>query len=457
MDYELISFDDPSSFTITLEDELSGGWKDFEAGIRKEVFGQERAIQKVIRSIMYIDSGLHNIDNGPPPPLFFAGPSGVGKTLLAKVVARMWLGIPSTGENEPLIHIAGENYNKSHSGASLIGAPPGYVGHGATESPLKDIGKFDERATRKNIWYIAKRWMREKISAKDQKSVIGKVLKDRIKIIAEKKLEDMRPFRSALLIDEMEKMHPEVQRQLLGILNDGFLRLNTGEEIDFRRTLIMFTSNIGTDKVARILDGNQVGFQPVRIEKHSDTDQEIYEIIRDEVKNYLDPALYSRIGHEGVVVFHALSSENYHNIIDKELLDLHNTIIGNSSIGGVFQLTTTPEFYDFILGKADAASEGARQITRLIDKYVRQSLAKYIASGEVYNGDIIKLIVEENPTGKSSIVFKRASRPSDLDSYPLGGSSKDILEEDIVSQLDRILPNIDRYVEEEIIKSEEEE
>lgn len=401
------SISKPEDFSIEISEKLSPRWRKFTQRINKRVFGQERAIRKIVRNLVMLESGMNDPESSPPV-LLFTGPSGSGKTHLVKVIAEEWLGKTNEHGMSPFVKISGENYSERHEGATLKGAPPGYKGYG-NELEIEKIGEFEKDKITAifnkaiNDWY-------EKYESKFTEEVTER-MNDHFEESYYEFMERFIPFRSVFLVDEFEKMHPIVQKQFLGILDDGKLQMHSGRTVDFRRTLIIFTSNMGTDKIAKIQDNRGVGFSMPRQQVDiKEMNQDIYKQVQEEVRKLLDPALYSRIGHDGVVVFHSLSSEQYESIIHKEIQYLQSRLSGKASDNIVLLLHTTPEFNNFILSEADVSREGARQIKRLIFKHMEVRLASGIDAGDIRNGDEVLFDVEKIEKGTCKVILRRLPR-----------------------------------------------
>lgn len=397
----------PEDFSIKVSEKLSPRWREFTQRINERVFGQERAIRKIVRNLIVLESGVNDFES-PPPVLLFTGPSGSGKTHLVKIVAEEWLGKPTESGISPLVKISGENYSQKHEGATLKGAPPGYIGHGE-ELEIEKIGEFNEYKVAEIFNRAVSDWYEKYESQLTEE--IAEYMRDCFLKVYEEFMERFIPFRSVFLVDEFEKMHPDVQKQFLGILDDGKLQMHNGRTIDFRGTLIIFTSNIGTDKIAKIQDNRELGFHPPRQQTDlKQINQDIYKQVLKEVRKSLDPALYSRIGHDGVVVFEALSSKQYKRIIRKEIQNLQSRLSGIEGNNIALLLHTTPEFNNFILGEADVDREGARQIKRLIFKHMKVRLASGIDAGDIRNRDEVLFDVEKIEKDTYKVILHRLSR-----------------------------------------------
>src|SRR3989338_838490 len=410
---DLVANPSEDEFTVNVSQKLSPQWDKFVKRVSGRVFGQDRAIRKAVRRIMIASSGFQNSERSPSP-LLFAGPPGSGKTYLAEVLAQEWLGAGIGDQSlNPLVKISGENYTQSHEGATLKGSPPGYVGY-EDASPLEEIGMFDRRTREGEFEEILGEWLKRSLK-EEEFSELPKDVQDTLSRTWEMfkffYVRKFMPFRSVLLVDEFEKMHPIVQKQFLGILDKGRLQLHSGRVIDFRGCLIIFTSNIGTEKINKILEGNAVGFAPPKGNQgRIIVDQEIYEMVKAEVKQKLDPAIYSRIGSDGIVVFHALSREEYRRIIEKEVLKIKDGFAGRNEKQGALLISTSERFVEFILEEADARREGDRQIGRLVDKYLKEPLVVAVNSGEIKNGDTVLFDVVTEGAGRR-VKLKRLPRP----------------------------------------------
>jgi len=424
-------------FTVDIPQKVSVKWQEFAKRVESKVFGQERAIRKAVTRLIVASSGIQNTER-PPSPLLFAGPPGSGKTLLAEVLATEWLGeakeFRQFGFASPLVKISGENYKHSHEGATLKGSPPGYVGY-KDASPLEDVGKFELlNIYTKSIDIIdswTQRVMNVNLSEEGQK-----YFENMVEELLQKHLAKFLPHRAVLLVDEFEKMHPDVQKQFLGILDRGEIQLHNGKTVDFKNTLIIFTSNIGTEKIASYLDGKSVGFAPPRnSENKKDADQNIYNMVKEEIRKHLDPAIYSRIGSDGIVVLHSLSREDYQRIISRETEKLVDLFSGKHARGALV-IKTSASFNEYILEKADAKREGARQIGRLFDKYAKERLANAIDSGQIRSGDIILFDMDND-----EVMLRRLERPISIPLPKIKIKSQEIdreTEEKMSEELSRV-------------------
>ncbi|MEX0877683.1 MAG: AAA family ATPase [Candidatus Spechtbacterales bacterium] len=421
-------------FTVELSDRDPPYIEKLREKISGEVFEQDRAIRKVLQRIALIDSGKQK----RPSPLFFAGPPGSGKSYLAEVAAYAWLGKPRGAEDGPLVSIAGENFRESHTISALLGAPAGYIGHGgsgsaATKSPLEKLGTFDMYRNDYLLDEIGEKWVNSEMSeyTGNSPNEYRESLEDLKEMFIERKLLDIEesktsmPYRSVLRVDEFEKMHEEVQKQFLTILNDGFLQLrsNRARVIDFRGCLIIFTSNIGTGEISKFIDQKPIGFHSLKKDKRSveDMDQRIYETVKRAVEKNLPPELYSRIGHDGLVVFHKLSARGFENIVEKEINEVREEFREDFLFVHV-----TQEFKDFILEEADSSVEGARMMSRLIDKYMRLPLAKRINSGDFMAGDVVLVTVVDK-----EVKLKMMPRLDGMELHTLSGGHKEVDEKSL--------------------------
>lgn len=298
-----------------------------EYELQDSVIGQDEAINKVVRSIRRNRAGLKD-PNKPIGSFIFLGPTGVGKTHLAKVLARYLF-----DTEEALIRIDMSEYMEKFSVSRLVGAPPGYVGY-------EEGGQLTEKVRRK-------------------------------------------PY-SIVLLDEIEKAHPDVYHLLLQVLDDGIITDSLGRRIDFKNAIIIMTSNIGSRQLKDF--GLGVGFNTSAREtaksKHSQS------VIENALKKTFAPEFLNRI--DDIVIFDALEREDIHKIIDIELGHLYKRV---KEIGYTIEISDKAK--DFIVEKGWDAQYGARPLRRAIQKYVEDPLAEEIIKTTLSEGDHIMIESEE--------------------------------------------------------------
>ena len=299
------------------------------------VIGQDEAIKKVVKAIQRNRVGLKD-PNKPIGSFIFLGPTGVGKTQLTKELAKFMF-----DSEDSLIRIDMSEYMEKFAISRLIGAPPGYVGY-------EEGGQLTEKVRRK-------------------------------------------PY-SIILLDEIEKAHPDVFNLLLQALDDGHLTDSLGRKVDFRNCVIIMTSNIGTRKLKEF--GNGVGFNTSA--KENAADDHAKSVITGALKKSFAPEFLNRI--DDVVLFNSLSREDIHKIIDIELKKLFSRV---EDLG--FHITLTNKAKDYIADKGYDKEYGARPLKRAIQKYLEDELAEEILSSKLTIGDTVKVDFDEK---KSEIVMK---------------------------------------------------
>jgi len=315
--------------------------------LQGSVIGQDEAIGKIVKSIQRNRAGLKD-PNKPIGSFIFLGPTGVGKTQLAKVLAKYLF---DTVDN--LIRIDMSEYMEKFAVSRLVGAPPGYIGY-------EEGGQLTEKVRRK-------------------------------------------PY-SVVLLDEIEKAHPDVFHILLQVMDDGQLTDSLGRRVDFKNTIIIMTSNIGTRQLKDF--GQGIGFQTqARVAQQNEY---VRGVIQNALKKSFAPEFLNRI--DDVVLFNSLSKEDIHKIIDIELQGLYERI---SNLG--FHITIADDAKDFIAEKGYDQQFGARPLKRAIQKYIEDQMAEVIIKSELKPGDtlLVKLnsekeevYIESVPTDTKAIENK---------------------------------------------------
>jgi ATP-dependent Clp protease ATP-binding subunit ClpC len=294
---------------------------NMESELEHSVIGQPDAIKKVVRAIRRNRAGLKD-PNKPIGSFIFLGPTGVGKTHLAKILARYLF-----DTEDALVRIDMSEYMEKFAVSRLIGAPPGYVGY-------EEGGQLTEKIRR-------------------------------------------RPY-SIVLLDEIEKAHPDIFHLLLQVLDDGVLTDSFGRKVDFKNTIVIMTSNIGSRQLKDF--GQGVGF--VTSAKQAGSSEHTKSVIENALKKAFAPEFLNRI--DDVVIFDSLEREDIHKIIDIELSYLYDRI---RNMG--YKITVTPNAKDFIVEKGWDAQFGARPLKRAIQKYIEDPLAEEIIKTKLTSSDVI--------------------------------------------------------------------
>lgn len=314
-----------------------------ESDLTKRVVGQEEAIAAVARAIRRSRAGLKD-PKRPIGSFLFLGPTGVGKTELAKALAAELFG----GEDH-MIRLDMSEYMEPHTVSRLFGSPPGYVGH-------DDGGQLTEQVRR-------------------------------------------RPY-SVILLDEVEKAHPEVFNSLLQIMDDGRLTDGQGRVVDFKNTVVIMTSNAGSSDLKRAA---QIGF---RFSKQENERSEQYEAMRskalDGLKRIFRPEFINRI--DQIVVFHALDRENLDQILDLMLQQVRARL-GQRGIS----LEITPEVRDLLLREGFDEEYGARPLRRILQTYVDDTLADAVLADQIVAGQTVRLCLQDGKvTVEAELVEQKA-------------------------------------------------
>jgi ATP-dependent Clp protease ATP-binding subunit ClpC len=312
--------------------------------LKGAVVGQDEAIQKVVRAIQRNRVGLKD-PRKPIGSFIFLGPTGVGKTELARALARYMFDSDSA-----LIRIDMSEYMEKFSVSRLIGAPPGYVGY-------EEGGQLTERVRRK-------------------------------------------PY-SVVLLDEIEKAHPDIFNILLQVLDDGQLTDGLGRKVDFKNTLIIMTSNIGVRQLKDFGEG--VGFATGARQAASQDNSRA--VIEKALKRTFSPEFLNRI--DDVVIFNSLSQEDINQIIDIIMKDVMKRL---NSLG--FSLTLGESARTFLAEKGYDAEFGARPLHRAIQKYLEDPLAEEILNHRIKDGN---LVIAEHQEGDEKISFTVQPKPEPIE------------------------------------------
>ena len=290
---------------------------NLETNLHKRIIGQEEAVSSVARAIRRNRAGLKSTKR--PPSFIFVGPTGVGKTELAKSLAYEMF-----GSEDSIIRIDMSEYMESHSTSKLIGAPPGYVGY-------DDAGQLTDKVKRK-------------------------------------------PY-SIILLDEIEKAHPDVFNILLQVLDDGRLTDSQGNSVSFSNTIIIMTSNAGSN-----LNSNSIGFGGQTIDRTK---------IIDKLKDVFRPEFLNRI--DEIVSFDALTKEQLLQIVDLMLQDTVNALKEKD-----ITIDISKKAKNFILEKGTDMKFGARPLRRAIQRYIEDDLSEMILKGELIDGQKVKIDSEKD-------------------------------------------------------------
>ena len=320
-----------------------------EDTLHQRLIGQEDAVKAVSRAIRRARVGLKN-PNRPIASFVFSGPTGVGKTELAKSLASYFF-----GSEEAMIRLDMSEYMERHTVSKLIGSPPGYVGY-------NEGGQLTEAVRR-------------------------------------------RPY-TVVLFDEIEKAHPDVFNMLLQILEDGRLTDAKGRTVDFKNTLLILTSNIGSKVIEK--GGSGIGFDFAEDANESQYNR-IRSLVNEELKNYFRPEFLNRL--DEIIVFRQLNKLEVTQIAEIMLKDVFGRL---TEIGIV--LVVTDRFKDRLITEGYSPSYGARPLRRAIMRLLEDSLAEEILSGRIKDGDTALVDVDENGIVQVSSQQTRELLPQGVES-----------------------------------------
>ncbi|MEH2142408.1 ATP-dependent Clp protease ATP-binding subunit [Nostoc sp.] len=319
-----------------------------EDTLHQRLIGQDEAVKAVSRAIRRARVGLKN-PNRPIASFVFSGPTGVGKTELAKSLAAYFF-----GSEEAMIRLDMSEYMERHTVSKLIGSPPGYVGY-------NEGGQLTEAVRR-------------------------------------------RPY-TVVLFDEIEKAHPDVFNMLLQILEDGRLTDAKGRTVDFKNTLLILTSNIGSKVIEK--GGSGIGFEFSEDASES-TYNRIRSLVNEELKQYFRPEFLNRL--DEIIVFRQLSKPEVTQIAEIMLKE----VFGRLTEKGI-TLEVSDRFKDRLIQEGYSPSYGARPLRRAIMRLLEDSLAEEILSGRIKDGDTALVDVDENGVVQVSSQQRRELLPQGVE------------------------------------------
>jgi len=321
-----------------LEKEEAQRLLQLEAELHKKVISQDEAIRAISKAIRRARAGLKD-PKRPMGSFIFVGPSGVGKTLLSKALAEFMF-----GSEDSLVHLDMSEYMEKHNVSRLVGAPPGYVGY-------EEGGQLTEAIRRK-------------------------------------------PY-SVVLMDEVEKAHPDVFNMLLQIMEEGRLTDSFGRHVDFRNTVLIMTSNIGADLIK---GGGGFGFQ---VRSGEVNYENIKGILMKEIERFFRPEFINRL--DDIIVFRPLNKGDLIQIIEYEVGKLSKRLAAQG-----FKLELDQAAKDFLIDKGYNPDYGARPLRRAIGNYIEDPLSEMLLSGDLHNKSIINVTRLE---GEERLVFSPVDIP----------------------------------------------
>jgi ATP-dependent Clp protease ATP-binding subunit ClpA len=309
--------------------------RDFEKALCERVVGQDRAVRRLARVYQVYLAGL-STPGRPLVNLLFLGPTGSGKTRLVEAAAEVLI-----GDAKAVIKVDCAEFQHSHEIAKLIGSPPGYVGHRETQ-PLITQETLERNYT------------------------------DKLKV-------------SLVLFDEIEKASDSLWQLLLGILDKATLTLGDNRRVDFSRSMIFLTSNLGSQEVMKLMRGG-LGFSPAPDDREQELDRKIYQTAMEASRRKFSPEFMNRI--DKVIVFRLLTRDSLEKILDIELGRVQERIM-TATEGNPFVLVCTPAARDFLLQEGTDQKFGARHLKRAIERYLVFPISNLLATRQIQLGDLI--------------------------------------------------------------------
>jgi ATP-dependent Clp protease ATP-binding subunit ClpA len=341
--------------TVFLDpDQKSPRAQEFEEKLTARIVGQERAVRRMSGLYQIFLAGM-NPPSHPVGTMLFLGPTGSGKTRVIEAAAEVLFGDPNA-----VVKIDCAEFQHSHEIAKLIGSPPGYLGHRET-SPMLTQENLDRMHT------------------------------DETKL-------------SLVLFDEIEKASDSLWQLLLGILDKATLTLGDNRRVDFSKTMVIMTSNLGAREMSELISGG-IGFAPGKGAKDpndSEVDQKIYRTAVEAARRKFSPEFMNRI--DKVVVFRSLKEHHLRQILDLELQSVQDRIMLSAGTKFIFQCSDSAK--NMLLKEGIDFKYGARHLKRAIERYLVYPLSNLVATNQVGLGDLVN--VDLNDAGTKLIFSKRS-------------------------------------------------
>ena len=336
---------------MTTEDSMR--LMQMEKELHTRVISQNEAVSAISKAVRRSRSGLKD-PKRPTGCFIFAGPTGVGKTLLAKALAQFMF-----GDGDALIQVDMSEYMEKHNVSRLVGAPPGYVG-------FEECGQLTEKIRR-------------------------------------------RPY-AVVLLDEIEKAHPDVFHMLLQVMEEGRLTDSFGRNVDFRNTILIMTTNAGADAIK---NESSLGFQKPDDDASYDA---MKERVGEEIEKVFRPEFLNRV--DDVIIFRHLTTEDLKDVIDLELSKVRERLVDRG-----FQLTLTDDTKAFIIKKGSNLDYGARPLRRAIENYVEDPLSEELLKGEFEGKNRIIVEAVKDDDGKIMRLNFSSDFVENLDEEPVGAAT----------------------------------
>ena len=341
--------------TVFLDpDQKSPRAQDFEEKLSARIVGQERAVRRMSGLYQIFLAGM-NPPNRPVGTMLFLGPTGSGKTRVIEAAAEVLF-----GDQNAIVKIDCAEFQHSHEIAKLIGSPPGYLGHRET-SPMLTQENLDRMHTE------------------------------------ETKL-------SLVLFDEIEKASDSLWQLLLGILDKATLTLGDNRRVDFSKTMVIMTSNLGAREMSELISGG-IGFAPGKGAKEindTEVDQKIYRTAVEAARRKFSPEFMNRI--DKVVVFRSLKEHHLRQILDLELQAVQDRIMLSAGTKFVFQCSDSAK--DMLLREGIDFKYGARHLKRAIERFLVYPLSNLVATNQVGLGDLVNVDLND---GGTKLIFSKRS------------------------------------------------